>query len=184
MHRVSRRRAIVTGAAALALGAPRAGAAEPVPDFEFASIDGGVLRLSAYRGGPVLVVNTASRCGYTKQYSGLQALYDRYRARGLTVLAVPSGDFRQELGSDAEVKAFCELTFGLDLPMTTLTPVRGPQAHPFYAWLKTTAGFEPTWNFNKVLLDGEGRVADVFGSAAKPQSRQITDRITALLDAK
>ncbi len=184
MRKFSRRWAISTGAAALAVTAQRGAAAEPVPDFEFASIDGGTLRLTDYRGGPVLVVNTASRCGYTKQYSGLQALYDRYRAQGLTVLAVPSGDFRQELGSDAAVKEFCELTFGLDLPMTTVTHVRGAQAHRFYAWLKDTAGFEPQWNFNKVLLDREGRVIETFGSAVKPRSRQITDRITALLDAK
>ncbi|RBI82966.1 glutathione peroxidase [Rhodosalinus halophilus] len=152
-------------------------------DWVFDSIDGGKIRLSDYAGQPVLVVNTASLCAFTPQYEGLQALYDRYRDRGFVVLAVPSQDFRQELDSAAEVKEFCELTYGLDLPMTTITRVRGAQAHPFYAWLRASAGFVPAWNFNKVLLDGEGRVVATFGSAARPLSRAITARIEGLLAA-
>ena len=104
-------------------------------DAPFDSIDGGDLRVSDWRGQPVLLVNTASRCGFTYQYDGLQELYDRYRDRGLVVLAVPSNDFRQELSSEEEVKEFCEVNFGLDIPMTTITPVRGSQAHPLYASL-------------------------------------------------
>lgn len=166
-------------AAALSLWAGLAAAS----DWVFGNIDGGEIRLSEFRGQPVLVVNTASLCGFTPQFEGLQALYDRYRNRGLVVLAVPSGDFRQELGSEAEVKEFCEMTFGLDLPMTTITHVRGPRAHPFYAWLRKSAGFEPAWNFNKVLLDGEGRVVATWGSAARPLSRAITEPIERLLAA-
>lgn len=147
----------------------------------FGNIDGGELRLSDWEGQPVLVVNTASRCGFTPQYDGLQALYDRYRDRGLIVLAVPSDDFRQELSSDAEVKEFCEVNFGLDMPMTTITPVRGPQAHPFYASLSAETGFAPAWNFNKVLIAPDGRVAGTWGSMTKPLSGAITDRIEALL---
>ncbi|MCG7860289.1 glutathione peroxidase, partial [Flavihumibacter sediminis] len=94
----------------------------------------------------------ASRCGYTPQYEGLQTLYERYRDRGLVVLAVPSDDFRQELGSNDEVKEFCEMTFGLDMPMTGVTHVRGAEAHPFFASLKAEEGFVPRWNFNKVLI--------------------------------
>jgi glutathione peroxidase len=113
-------------------------------DAPFQSIDGGEIILSQWAGQPVLVVNTASRCGYTKQYDGLQSLYDTYRARGLVVLAVPSGDFRQELKTNAAVKDFCELQFGLDMPMTEITRVKGPSAHAFYRSLKAEAGFEPS----------------------------------------
>lgn len=165
----------------LALILVLAAGAAAAKDFVFDSIDGGQIRLSDYAGQPVLVVNTASLCGFTPQYEGLQALYDRYRGAGLVVLAVPSDDFNQELASEDEVKEFCEITFGLDMPMTTITPVRGRGAHPFYAWLREDAGFEPSWNFNKVLLDGEGRVVATFGATARPLSRRMTQPIEALL---
>ncbi len=147
----------------------------------FENIDGGTLKLSDWADRPVLVVNTASRCGFTPQYDGLQALYDKYRDRGLVVLAVPSDDFRQELGTEAEVKEFCEVNFGLDIPMTTITRVLGPQAHPFYASVAREAGFVPSWNFNKILISPDGRVAGTWGSAARPISAQITSEIEALL---
>jgi len=167
-------------ALALTLAAPPAPAGPPPEPF--AAIDGGEIRLSDFAGRPVLVVNTASFCAYTPQYEALQRLYDRYRARGLVVLAVPSDDFNQEYGSNAEVKDFCELTYGIDMPMTGITHVRGPRAHPFFRWVKAEAGFEPGWNFNKILLDGEGNVAGTWGSAAGPLSGAITGRIEALLD--
>lgn len=151
-------------------------------DAPFGNIDGGEIRLSDWRGQPVLVVNTASRCGFTSQYDGLQALYDRYRDQGVVVLAVPSNDFRQELTSEAAVKEFCEVNFGLDLPMTTITSVRGAQAHPFYASLAKEAAFAPTWNFNKVLIAPDGRVAGTWGSATRPESRAITGAIDAVLE--
>ena len=147
----------------------------------FGNIDGGELRLSDWTGQPVLVVNTASRCGFTPQYDGLQALYDRYRDRGLVVLAVPSNDFRQELASEKKVKEFCEVNFGLDLPMTTITPVKGAQAHPFYASLAAETGFAPSWNFNKVLIAPDGRVAGTWGAMTRPLSGAITREIEALL---
>lgn len=147
----------------------------------FPNIDGGTLDLSAWQGQPVLVVNTASQCGFTGQYAGLQDLYDAYKAQGLVVLAVPSDDFRQELESAAEVKEFCEMAFGLDLPMADISHVRGGEAHPFYRDVKAETGFEPTWNFNKVLIGRDGAVAGTWGSAVKPQSRQITRAIEAQL---
>jgi len=150
-------------------------------DAPFDSIDGGDMRISDWQGQPVLVVNTASRCGFTHQYDGLQTLYDQYRDRGLVVLAVPSGDFRQELSSDEEVKDFCEVNFGLDMPMTTITPVRGSQAHPFYASLADEAGFAPSWNFNKVLIAPDGNVAGTWGSVERPTSQAMTRAIEALL---
>lgn len=163
------------------LAAAAAMAASPARDWRFALIDGGSLSLSDWAGRPVLVVNTASRCGFTPQYKGLQALYERYRDRGLVVLAVPSNDFRQELSSEAEVRQFCALNFDLDLPMTTITPVRGPSAHPFYRWLSQTAGWAPSWNFNKVLIAPDGSVAGTWGSTTRPLASVLTRRIEALL---
>lgn len=149
--------------------------------FEFASIDGGALDLDDWRGRPVLVVNTASLCGFTPQYDGLQALYDRYRDAGLVVLAVPSDDFRQELASGDEVKEFCALNFSLTMPMAEITHVKGARAHPFYRWLADSEGFVPSWNFNKVLLAPDGTVAATWGARTEPTSKAITGPIEALL---
>src|SRR6056297_4111036 len=150
-------------------------------DWQFESIDGGTLSLKQWQGQPVLVVNTASRCGFTPQYDGLQALYDAYRDRGLVVLAVPSQDFRQELATNDDVADFCEVNFGLDIPMTTISSVKGDNAHPFYKWVAQTEGFTPRWNFNKILIGADGAVVDTFGSTTRPQSAKITRAIEALL---
>lgn len=151
-------------------------------DVPFANIDGGTLSLSDWSGQPVLVVNTASQCGFTYQYDGLQALYDKYKARGLVVFAVPSDDFNQELGSAAEVKEFCEISFGLDLPMADITHVRGAKAHPFYKSLAQDAGFTPDWNFNKVLIGPDGAVMGTWRSSTRPQSPAIVNAIEPLLN--
>ena len=150
-------------------------------DATFANIDGGTLNLADWADQPVLVVNTASQCGFTRQYAGLQELYDTYRDRGLVVLAVPSDDFNQELESAEAVKDFCEITFGLDLPMTDITDVKGADAHPFYKAVKAETGFSPQWNFNKVLIAPDGSVAGTWGSTVKPTSRSIVKAIEALL---
>lgn len=149
--------------------------------FRFDSIDGGQIALDDWRGQPVLVANTASLCAFTPQYEDLQALYDRYKDRGLVVLAVASDDFGQELDSNSEVKNFCDANFDLDFPMTEITHVRGPRAHPFYKWLASEHGFTPAWNFNKVLLNADGDVVGTWGSMAKPTSRAITREIEPLL---
>ena len=156
-------------------------AGTPPPEFVFDSIDGGKISMAGLLGHPVLVVNTASLCGFTPQYADLQALYDAYRDQGLVVLAVPSDDFRQELGSEAEVKNFCTLTYGLDLPMTTITHVTGAQAHPFYQWLATTQGFTPGWNFNKVLIGSDGAVLANWGSSPNPMGDAIKGAVEAAL---
>ena len=148
----------------------------------FASIDGGTLSLDHWKGQPVLVVNTASMCGYTPQFTALQQLYDTYRDRGLVVLAVPSDDFNQELSTASEVKDFCELQYGIEMPMTDITHVRGDAAHPFFKDVAAQTGFEPGWNFNKILLDGEGRVVGTWGSPVGPMSEAITGKVEALLD--
>ncbi|MCA8882471.1 MAG: glutathione peroxidase [Rhodobacteraceae bacterium] len=156
-------------------------AASAAVAFEFQSIDGGTLHLEDWRGRPVLVVNTASRCGFTPQYDGLQKLYDTYRDAGLVVLAVPSNDFRQELSDGAAVKEFCEVNFGLDLPMTDITHVRGAAAHPFYQWVAETSGFSPRWNFNKILLAPDGQVAATYGATTEPDAPDLVARVEALL---
>ncbi|WP_170438831.1 glutathione peroxidase [Ruegeria arenilitoris] len=148
---------------------------------EFPSIDGGTLSLSDWRGQPVLVVNTASQCGFTGQYSGLQKLQDTYGPEGLVVLAVPSDSFNQELETASEVKEFCELNYDLTLPMTDITPVTGPQAHPFYKAVAAETGFVPGWNFNKILLSPEGEVVATFGSTTRPDSRKLRSQVEALL---
>ncbi|MBY6083364.1 glutathione peroxidase [Ruegeria arenilitoris] len=148
---------------------------------EFPSIDGGTLSLSDWRGQPVLVVNTASQCGFTGQYSGLQKLQDTYGPEGLVVLAVPSDSFNQELETASEVKEFCELNYDLTLPMTDITPVTGPQAHPFYKAVAAETGFVPVWNFNKILLSPEGEVVATFGSTTRPDSRKLRSQVEALL---
>lgn len=147
----------------------------------FANIDGGTLNLADWAGRPILVVNTASQCGFTPQYKGLQELYDTYKDRGLVVLAVPSDDFNQELDDAEAVKDFCEITFGLDLPMTDITPVKGSDAHPFFQAVKDQTGFVPRWNFNKVLIAPDGSVAGTWGSTTKPTARPIKRAIEGLL---
>ncbi|SDJ06506.1 glutathione peroxidase [Aliiruegeria lutimaris] len=148
---------------------------------EFPSIDGGTISLEEWRGGPVLVVNTASRCGFTHQYDDLQALYDRYRKRGFQLLAVPSNDFKQELATAEEVKDFCAVNFDLDLPMTEITHVRGANGHPFYKQVREATGFVPRWNFNKILIGPDGEVVKTWRSRVNPLSDQITGEIEALL---
>jgi glutathione peroxidase len=164
--------------AVLILSASPAFAEAPV--FQFPSIDGGSYSTADWRGQPVLVVNTASMCGFTPQYDNLQTLSDRYEGRAI-VLAVPSDDFAQELATEAEVKEFCALNFDLTLPMTTIQHVAKGDLHPFYAWLRDTEGFSPGWNFNKVLLDPEGNFVKAWGSPTKPDARPITAALDALI---
>ena len=150
-------------------------------DFKFENIDGGFLNLQEFRGSPVLVVNTASRCGFTNQYEGLQKLHDKYSQQGLIVITVPSNDFNQELKTDVAVKGFCEINYNLRLPMTTITSVKGRDAHPFFQWLKEEYDYTPRWNFYKVLLDPEGNLVETYNSITKPNSKTITSKIEQFL---
>ncbi len=149
--------------------------------FSFPSIDGGTIDLDDYSGRPVLVVNTASLCGFAGQFDDLQDLHDIYSARGLVVLAVPSDDFRQELASAEEVKEYCAVNFDLTIPMTDITPVTGQTAHPFYRWLADEHDFVPNWNFNKVLLGPDGDVVRTWGSVMRPVAQPVVKEIEALL---
>lgn len=174
------RRAIIAALAAVPSLA-RAGAAH---DFSFPDIDGGVIRLADFRGRPVLVVNTASRCGFTYQYDALQALYDRFRNRGLVVLGVPSDDFGgQELATEAEVKEFCAVNFAIDFPMTAITRVKGNGAHPFYVWAAAELGaaHAPRWNFHKYVVAPDGSLVAAFPTRVEPTDASVIAAIEPLL---
>ena len=155
--------------------------AHAADSFRFDSIDGGQIDLADFAGKPILVVNTASLCGYAGQFDGLQDLHERFGPEGVLVLAVPSDDFNQELEDEAAVKEYCALTLDLTLPMTEITPVRGRNAHPFYAWVREETGFAPRWNFNKVLIAPDGTIDATFGAGVEPESDSIAGRIEALL---
>jgi glutathione peroxidase len=181
MAELGRRSLVLAGLAAA--GSAEAMMAQVAWDFAFPSIEGGTLDLRTLRGRVLLVVNTASFCGFTRQYAGLQTLHTARQAAGLTVIGVPSGDFNQEAGSDAEVKAFCEAQFGIDFPMTTIQKVRGPEAHRFYRWVKGSLDWEPRWNFNKVLIGRDGFIAGVFGSSDTPEGVKLGAAIETALAA-
>lgn len=149
-------------------------------EFSFMGIDGTLMELEQFRGRLLLVVNTASRCGFTKQYADLQKLYDTYKDRGLVILGVPSNDFgAQEPGSDEEIKQFCEVNFDINFPMTGKTVVNGAEAHPFYQWAgkQVNAFGRPRWNFHKYLISPEGKLVDWFSSMTSPSDSKITAAI-------
>lgn len=148
-------------------------------DFSFRKIDGGDLSLSSFKGKLLLVVNTASKCGFTKQYAGLQKLYDTYKDRGLVVLGVPSNDFlSQEPGTNAEIKKFCETAFGITFPMTEKVHVKGADADPFYLWASTQErGSVPGWNFHKLLVSPDGVLLQSFETKIEPDDSVLIDAI-------
>ena len=141
-------------------------------DFTIESIEGEIINLKDYKNKVVLLVNTASKCGFTPQYSGLQKIYDRYKEDGLVVLGVPSNDFNQELSNDNEVKQFCEIRFGVNFPMTKIQKIRGENAHPVYKWISENISIigTPRWNFHKYLIGRSGEVLDQFPSHVAPTS--------------
>ncbi len=153
-------------------------------DFNFTSIDGKPMPLSAYQGRVMLMVNTASFCGFTQQYEGLQKLYDTYEAKGLVIVGVPSNDFGgQEPGSEGKIKEFCEGTFGITFPMTEKNVVKGAAAHPFYKWATGVLGPKaaPGWNFHKYLIGRDGRIVQSFFSGTAPDSKELIAAIEAEL---
>jgi glutathione peroxidase len=155
-------------------------------DFNFTSIDGQALPLRRFAGKAVLVVNTASECGLTPQYAGLQRRHDRFRPAGFTVLGVPSNNFRgQEPGSAAEIKAVCETDYRIGFPLTEKVDVVGAGAHPFYRWAVAALGAEaaPKWNFHKFLLGPDGRLAGYFPSALAPEAPEVLRAVEAVLPA-
>ena len=179
----------ILGLLALILLSPIAVASERATtayDFTFTSIEGDHLPLSNFKGQVLLIVNTASFCGFTRQYDDLQDVWQRYRDRGLVVLGVPSNDFgNQEPGTEAEIKDFCEVNFAIDFPMTKKVRVSGESAHPFYRWAadQLGVGARPQWNFHKYLVGPDGRLVGWFSTATKPTSNEVTNAIEAQLDS-
>ena len=158
-------------AAAQAPGASRMTASA----FAFAGLDGGDIRLAAYAGKPILVVNTASQCGYTPQYAGLQELWTRYRDRGLMIIAVPSNDFGgQEPGGASEIHATANHVYGITFPLAEKAVVRGASPHPFYKWAASERPLDvPRWNFHKYLIGRDGHIVAAFPSAVEPNDPRL-----------
>ena len=152
-------------------------------DFSIESITGETINFKDYKNKVILVVNTASYCGFTKQYDELQELWDLYKDKGLIVLGVPSNSFNQEKSNDADVKEFCEVNFNINFPLTTLTEVKGKNAHELFKWAKENHGksAEPKWNFHKILINKDGKVQDTFASFTKPTSKKIIKAIENIL---
>ena len=137
--------------------------------------------LCEYEGKTLLVVNVASRCGYTYQYAGLQDLYESYKDDDFVVIGIPSRDFLQEYSDESDVAEFCSTEYGVDFPMFSTVKVRGKKAHPFYKKLIAETGFSPSWNFNKYLISKEGKVVSTYGSKVKPDSEELISAIEGLL---
>ncbi len=167
------------------LGALGAAAPEQLAwNFSFPSLDGGTLDFASYRGRVLLVVNTASFCGFTYQYEALEKLNRDLGGRGLTVIGIPSQDFGQESDSNGAVKQFCDLTYGVEFPMTEIAHVRGPDAMPFYAWVRRARDWEPDWNFNKVLVGRDGSIKGTYRSKVEPGSPALMAAIEGELTGK
>ncbi len=152
--------------------------------FEFRTIGGEALALSRFEGRAILIVNTASRCGFTPQYRELQGLWERYRGRGLVVIGVPSNDFgAQEPGSEAEILEFCALNYDVDFPLTEKQAVIGAEAHPFYKWVVEAAGegAAPRWNFHKILIGPAGELVGIHASKVSPLDPALVKEIEALI---
>ena len=155
-------------------------------DFAFTSIGGDPMPLGQYAGKVLLVVNTASLCGFTPQYQGLQALWQDYRDRGLVVIGAPSNDFGgQEPKSEGDIKDFCQGAFGVNFPLTEKVQVKGPEAHPFYQWARDVGGekLAPRWNFHKYLISADGKLVGAFSTRTKPQAKEVTEAIEQQLAA-
>ena len=152
-------------------------------DFTIESITGEIINFEDYKNKVVLVVNTASFCGFTKQYDELQELWELYKEQGFIVLGVPSNSFNQEKKNNADVKEFCEVNFNISFPLTTITEVKGENAHELFKWAKKNHGKSavPKWNFHKILINKEGKVEDTFASFTNPMSKKLINLIKSIL---
>ena len=152
-------------------------------DFNIESITGEVIDFKEYKNKVILIVNTASYCGFTNQYDDLQKLWDIYKSKGLIVLGVPSDSFNQEKKTDVEVKKFCEVNFNINFPLSSITNVKGEDAHELFKWAEKNHGKSaiPKWNFHKILINKDGKIEDTFSSFTKPLSKKIIDKIESIL---
>tara|TARA_B100000780_G_scaffold68589_1_gene45448 strand:- start:6504 stop:7049 length:546 start_codon:yes stop_codon:yes gene_type:complete len=148
-------------------------------DFSFKSVEGSAINLVDYKDKVIVIVNVASRCGFTNQYKGLQSLWVDYKKKDLVVIGIPSNNFRQEPGSNKEIKDFCETTFGINFPITEKLNVIGTDAHPFFKWAKKNygSGAIPKWNFHKIIIGKNGKVVETFASITKPSSKKFISTI-------
>tara|TARA_B100000073_G_scaffold261520_1_gene221214 strand:+ start:980 stop:1525 length:546 start_codon:yes stop_codon:yes gene_type:complete len=152
-------------------------------DFKIKSISGEIIDLKDFENKVILVVNTASYCGFTKQYDDLQKLWDNYKSKNFIVLGVPSNSFNQEKSNDSDVKEFCEVNFNINFPLTSITNVKGENAHQIFKWAKSNHGNSavPKWNFHKILVNKEGKIHKTFNSFINPTSIKITKEIEKIL---
>ena len=152
-------------------------------DFQIESISGKIIDFNKYKNKVVLIVNTASYCGFTKQYEELQELWDIYKSKGLIILGVPSNSFNQEKKNNSEIKEFCEVNFNINFPLSNITEVKGKNAHELFKWAKNNHGKSaiPKWNFHKILINKEGKIEDTFSSFTKPMSKKIINKIEDIL---
>ena len=152
-------------------------------DFKIESITGKIIDFKEYKNKVVLIVNTASYCGFTNQYTDLQQLWDQYKSKGLVVLGIPSNSFKQEKKKNDDVKKFCEINFNINFPLTIITEVKGDNAHDIYKWAKKNHGKStvPKWNFHKILINKEGKVEDTFASFTNPLSKKLIKKIEKIL---
>ena len=148
-------------------------------EFSFKNIDGDKINLQNYKDNVIVVVNVASRCGFTNQYEDLQKLWSRYKDKNLLVVGIPTNNFKQEPGSNKDIKNFCETNFNVNFPMTEKMDVIGENAHPFFKWAKENHGRNavPKWNFHKIIIGKDGKVADTFASITRPSSKKFIDLI-------
>ena len=152
-------------------------------DFRFNGIDGGFVDLNNYKNKIIVVVNVASRCGFTSQYEDLQKIWERYKKNDLVVIGVPTNNFKQEPGSNKEIKDFCETNFNVNFPMTEKMNVIGKDAHPFYKWARENHGKSaiPKWNFHKIIVGKDGKVKETFSSITRPSSKKFKSLIEKLI---
>jgi len=152
-------------------------------DFKIESITGELINFNDYKDKVILVVNTASYCGFTKQYEELQELWDTYKSKGLIVLGIPSNSFNQEKTNNLEIKRFCEVNFNINFPLSTITEVKGKNAHDLFKWAEKNYGKSaiPKWNFHKILINKDGKIEDTFVSFTKPMSKKIVQKIEEIL---
>ena len=153
-------------------------------DLSIKSNNGDILNLKDYKNNVVLIVNTASYCGFTNQYADMQKLWDKYKDKGLLVLGVPSNSYNQEKNEDSEVKKFCEVNFNINFPLTSITSVKGDDAHEIYKWARENHGKSaiPKWNFHKILINKDGKVAETYSSFTNPMSKKVISKIETLLE--
>jgi len=152
-------------------------------DFQFGGIDGKIIKLSEFQNKVIVIVNVASRCGFTNQYNDLQKIWSTYKDKDLVIVGIPTNDFKQEPGSNSDIQDFCKTNFNIDFPMSEKINVIGNNSHPFFKWAKENHGMSavPKWNFHKIIIGKDGKIADTFSSITKPSSKRFINSIDIII---